>query len=114
MLRILLTPGQPAQEVQGGGRELPGIIVWVFKRKLVEKEGKAENKRDMLMRRACARTCSPGSSLLLEHSFQPTLSPLCGPASWPLLGACSMYPGEQFSTLDLFTKYRKHLEMASV
>ena len=82
MLRILLTPGQPAQEVQGGGRELPGIIVWVFKRKLVEKEGilahsKTENKRDMLMRRACARTPSPRSFLLLEHSFQPTPIPLC-------------------------------------
>ena len=42
-----------------------------------------ENKREMLMRRACARTPSPP----------------CGLASWPLLGACSMYPGEQILTI---------------
>jgi len=50
------------------------------------------------MRRACARALSPRSFflLLLEHRFQPTTSPLCGLASWPLLGACSMYPGEKF------------------
>ena len=54
-----------------------------------------ENEREMLMRRACARILSPRSFLLLEHSLQPTPSPLCGLApSWPLLGACSMYPGE--------------------
>ena len=34
------------------------------------------------------------SLLVQEHSLQPTPSPLCGLASWPLLGACSMYPGE--------------------
>ena len=50
------------------------------------------------MRRACARALSPRSFLRLEHSFQPTPSPLCGLASWPLLGACSMYPGKQFLT----------------
>ena len=44
-----------------------------------------------LMLRTCARTLSPHSFLLLEHSFQPTPSPLCRLASWPLLGACSMY-----------------------
>ena len=38
------------------------------------------------MRRACARALSPRSFLLLEHSLQPTPSPLCGLASWPLLG----------------------------
>ena len=48
------------------------------------------------MRRACARALSPRSFLLLEHSLGPTLSPLCGLASWPLLGACSMYPEEKF------------------
>ena len=48
----------------------------------------------MLMPRACARTLGPRSLLLLEHSFQPTPSPLYGPALWPLLGAYSMYPGE--------------------
>ena len=57
-----------------------------------------ENEREMLMRRACARTLSPRSLLLLEHRLQPTPSPLCGLASWPLLGACSMYPGEQSLT----------------
>ena len=46
-----------------------------------------------------ARALSPRSFLLLEHSLQPTPSPLCGLASWPLLGACSMYPGEN-SWLD--------------
>jgi hypothetical protein len=35
-----------------------------------------ENEREMLMRRACARTFSPRSFLLLEHSLQPTPSPL--------------------------------------
>ena len=51
-------------------------------------------KTQMLMRRACARTPSPHSFLLLEHRLQPTPSPLCGLASWPLLDACSMFPGE--------------------
>ena len=36
----------------------------------------------------------PAQPLLLEHSFLPTPSPLCKLASWLLLGACSMYPGE--------------------
>ena len=49
-----------------------------------------ENERQMLMRRACARTLSPRSFLLLEHHLQPTPSPLCGLASWPLLDVCSM------------------------
>ena len=57
-----------------------------------------ENKREMLMRRACARALSTRSFLLLEHRLQPTPSPLCGLASWPLLNACSMFPGEQFLT----------------
>ena len=57
-----------------------------------------KNEREMLMRRACARTPSPRSFLLLEHRLQPTPSPLCGLASWPLLDACSMFPGEQFLT----------------
>ena len=48
----------------------------------------------MLMRRACARTPSPHSSLLLEHSMQPTFSPLCVLALWPMPGACTMYLGE--------------------
>ena len=57
-------------------------------------------KREVLLRRACAHALSPRSFLLLEQSLQPTPSPLCGLASWPLLlGACSMYPGEQFLTL---------------
>jgi len=29
-----------------------------------------------------------------RYSLAATPSPLCGLASWPLLGACSMYPGE--------------------
>ena len=58
-----------------------------------------ENEREMPMRRACTRTLSPRSFLLLEHSLQPAPSPLFGLASWPLLGACSMYPGNQFLTL---------------
>ena len=53
-----------------------------------------ENEREVPMRRACARTLSPRSFLLLENSLQPTPSPLCGLASWPLLGARSMYHGE--------------------
>ena len=53
-----------------------------------------ENEREMLMHRACARTLSPRSFLLLEHHLQPTPSPLCGLASWPLLDACSMFPRE--------------------
>ena len=57
-----------------------------------------ENEKEVLMRRACARTLISRSFLLLEHSFQPTPSPLCGLASWLLLGACSMHPGEQFLT----------------
>ena len=32
--------------------------------------------------------------LLLEHRLQPTPSPLCGLASWPLLDAFSAFPGE--------------------
>ena len=54
------------------------------------------------MRRACARALSSRSFFQLEQSFQPTPSPLCGLASWPLLGACPMYPGEVFLTFDLF------------
>jgi len=56
------------------------------------------NKNGILMRRTFARTVSPRSFLVLEHSLQPTPSPPCGLAQWPLLGACSMYPGEQFLT----------------
>ena len=63
-----------------------------------EETSKTEKKDDFLMRRARARALSPRSFLLLEHSLQPTPSPLCGLASWPLLGACSMYPGERFPT----------------
>ena len=63
-----------------------------------EETPKTENKREVLMRRACARALSPRSFLLLEHSMQPTPSPLCGLASWPLLGACSLFFGEQFLT----------------
>ena len=36
-----------------------------------------ENKREMLMRIACARTFSPHSFLVLGHKLQPT------PADWP-------------------------------
>ena len=43
------------------------------------------------MRRACARTLSPRSFFLLVLRLQPTPSPLCGLASWPLLDACSMF-----------------------
>ena len=43
-----------------------------------------ENKKDMLLRRFCARTLSRCIILLLEHRFQPT----------PMLNACSMFPGE--------------------
>ena len=42
-----------------------------------EKNPVTENEREMLMRRACARTPSPRSFLLLEHSLKPTPSPLC-------------------------------------
>ena len=34
-----------------------------------------DNEGGMLMRRACARTLSPRSFLLLEHSLQPTPRP---------------------------------------
>ena len=51
------------------------------------------------MRHACARTLSTCSFLLLEQRLQLTPGPLCGLASWPLLGACFMYPGEKFLTL---------------
>ena len=54
----------------------------------------AENEGEVRMRRACACTISPRSLFLLGRVFQPTPSPLCGLASWRLLGACSMYPGE--------------------
>ena len=57
-----------------------------------------ETEREVLMRRAWARALSPRSFLLLEHRSQATPSPLCGLASWPLLDACSMFPGEQFLT----------------
>jgi hypothetical protein len=40
-----------------------------------------ENKREVLMRRACARAPIPRSSLLLGNSVQPTPSPHCGLAS---------------------------------
>ena len=53
----------------------------------------------MLTRRACARTPSLRSFLLLENSLQPTRSLLCGLASQPLLGACSMFPRGVFSIL---------------
>ena len=59
---------------------------------------KTGNKGDVPRRRACARALSPRSFLLLGRSLQLTAIPLCGLASWPLLGACSMYPGEQFLT----------------
>ena len=36
----------------------------------------------------------PAQLLLLEHSFQPAPSQLCGLALWPLLGAYSTYPVE--------------------
>ena len=42
-----------------------------------EKALAAESERRMHMRRACAHTFSPRSSLLLEHSLPPTPSPLC-------------------------------------
>ena len=61
-----------------------------------EETPKTENKIGMLMRRACAHTLSPRSFSLLEQNFQPTPSPLCGLASWPLHGAFSMYPGGYF------------------
>ena len=58
------------------------------------KPPKTENEREVPMPRACPRALSPRSFSLMEHSLQPKPSPLCGLASWPLLGACSMYPGE--------------------
>ena len=63
-----------------------------------------ENERGVLMRRACARALSPRSFSLLENSFQLTPSPHCGLASWPLLGACSMYPKAK-SSRELLPKY---------
>ena len=54
------------------------------------------NERQMHMRRACALALRQRSFLLLESSLKPTPSPFCGLASWPLLGVCSMYPGEKF------------------
>ena len=51
-----------------------------------------DNEKEMLICRACARTLSPRSFLLLESSLEPTPSPLCGMAPLALLGACSMYP----------------------
>ena len=46
-----------------------------------EETPKTESEKEMPMRRACARTLSPRSFLLLEYSFQPILSLLCGLAS---------------------------------
>ena len=43
----------------------------------------------------CRHLPSPRICFLL---LQPILSPLCGLASWALLGACSMFPGEWFPT----------------
>ena len=72
----------------------------------------AESESSMLMHRACARTPSPYSFLLLEHRLQPTPSPLCGLASWPLLGACFMFPGKQFLTWLYVVKIPQlHVEM---
>ena len=42
--------------------------------------------------------------LWLGQSLQPTPIQLCGLASWPLFGACSMHPGEYFLTFD-FTDF---------
>ena len=49
-----------------------------------EETSKTENEREILMRRACARTLSPRSFLLLKHSLQPTPSPHpARSADWP-------------------------------
>ena len=63
-----------------------------------EKRNATGNEREMFMLRACARTLSPRTFLVPGQRLQRTPSPLCGLASWPLLGACSMYPEEQFLT----------------
>ena len=48
----------------------------------IEETHATENEREMLMRRACARTPSPRSYfLLLEHRMHSAPSPLCGLAS---------------------------------
>jgi hypothetical protein len=70
----------------------------------------AEIEIEMLMHRACARTLSPCSFLLLEHSLQLKPSPLCGLASWPLLGVYSMYPGEIILDLALFLRVQGGLD----
>ena len=58
-----------------------------------------ENEREILIRApAHVHSARAALFLLLEHRLQPTPSPLCGLASWPLLGACSMYRGEKFVT----------------
>ena len=46
-----------------------------------------------LPRAAPAHVHSARAVLLLEHRMQPTPSLLCGLASWPLLGVCSIKPG---------------------
>jgi len=51
---------------------------------VTRKPPQTENEREVLIRRACARTLNPRSLLLLEHSTQPTPSPHYGLASWPL------------------------------
>ena len=43
----------------------------------IEKTRAAEYERELLITRTCASTLSPRSSLLLEHSLQPTPSPVC-------------------------------------
>ena len=55
----------------------------------------------MLKHRACARALSPRSFLLLKYRLQPTPSPLCRLASWPLLGACSILHVSRRAILDL-------------
>jgi len=80
-----------------------------------EENPATENDRERLMHRACARTLSPRSFLLLEQSLQPTTSPLCGLAPLPLLNACSMYPGVQFLTvLDLKKLHMNFKKWSSV
>ena len=49
--------------------------------------------------RICARTLSPRRTLRLESSFQPTSSPLCELARWPLLGVLLYVFGKQFLVL---------------
>ena len=73
---------------------LPDLKVWVVLRAEKSPQSDPETNKQLKGGRSpCSRTPNPRSFLLLEHSFQSTLSTPRGLASWLLLEACSTYPG---------------------